>query len=83
MGCAEKVLSLQSLPKVMEHLRYFCCLLSSIPLPRQNNVVVNRVDRHRNCRSAWRLVSGKYTLNSAFLLGGGDFSRSTQIRNLF
>jgi len=39
--------------------------------PPQNNVVVNMVKRHNKCRYAWRLVSGKYTLNSTLFQGKG------------
>ena len=45
-------------------------LVVSLPSP-QNNVVVSMVKRHKKYRHAWRLVSGRYTLNSTFFQGEG------------
>ena len=68
----------QSLPKVLEHLHYFCCSFSSSAPSPSKQCCCKHGQKAQKCRYDWRLVSGKYALNSTLFQGGGDFNRSTQ-----
>ena len=45
-------------------------LVVALP-PPQNNVVVNMVKMHKECRYTWRLVSAIYIVNSTLFQGEG------------
>ena len=61
---------LQSLPNVLEHLHYFCCSISSIPLSPQNNVVKLSVDGYRKVAMlADPSLTNKYLIHHCF---GGE-----------